>query len=157
MSHDWEHIDLHTLPGHYARRLQQAAVALFVEEVGELALTPVQYSALQAIAAQPGIDQKTLARTIAYDTSTIAGVIDRLEARGLVLRQVAPQDRRARQLHPTERGLAMLAEVVPRMLRCQDRLVAPLSPAERLEFLRLLRVVVDAHAELSQLPARDGA
>jgi DNA-binding MarR family transcriptional regulator len=155
MSQDWEHIDLQTLPGHYARRLQQAAVALFVDEVGDLALTPVQYSALQAIAAQPGIDQKTLARTIAYDTSTIAGVIDRLETRGLVVRQVAPSDRRARQLHATEQGLATLDEVIPRMLRCQERLVAPLSQQERAEFLRLMRVVVDAHAEWSSRPARD--
>ena len=73
-------LDPRTLPGHLARRVQQLAVALFVQEVGEIGLTPVQYSALQTIANQPGIDQKTLAATIGYDTSTIAGVIDRLGA-----------------------------------------------------------------------------
>jgi DNA-binding MarR family transcriptional regulator len=156
MRQPWEVVDLSTLPGHFARRLQQLAVALFVEEVGDLHLTPVQYSALQAIATHPGIDQKTLAGTIAYDTSTIAGVIDRLEARGLVERKVAPADRRARQLHPTAQGLAVLAEVIPRMLRCQERLVAPLTPAERQEFLRMMRVLVEANAELSNMPARDG-
>lgn len=150
-----KNLDPCTLPGHFARRVQQLAVALFVQEVGELALTPVQYSALQTVCNQPGIDQKTLAATIGYDTSTIAGVIDRLEARGLLARQVSPHDRRARQVVPTPEGRQVLASVVPRMLKAQERLLEPLNPAERKEFLRLMKVVIDANAELSNIPAGD--
>ncbi len=148
-------LDPRALPGHLARRVQQLAVALFMEEVGEIGLTPVQYSALQTVCNQPGIDQKTLAATIGYDTSTIAGVIDRLEARGLLERQVSATDRRARQLMPTREGTRTLAAVVPRMLRAQERLVEPLSAAERKEFMRLMQVVIDANAELSTIPARE--
>ncbi|MBL0420601.1 MarR family transcriptional regulator [Ramlibacter sp. AW1] len=155
MSQPPDPMDLDSLPGHYARRLQQLAVALFVEEVGDLNLTPVQYSSLQTICANPGIDQKTLAKTIAYDTSTIAGVIDRLEARGLVVRQVAPNDRRARQIRPTRQGLDLLHAVTPRMLSAQERLVAPLSPAERTEFMRLMRVMLEANEDLSNLPTNE--
>lgn len=144
-----------TLPGHFARRVQQLAVALFVQEVGDLAFTPVQYSALQTVCNQPGIDQKTLAATIGYDTSTIAGVIDRLEARGLLARQVSPSDRRARLVLPTEAGLKALAAVVPRMLKAQDRLLEPLNATERKEFMRLMKVVIDANAELSNIPAKE--
>ena len=147
-------LDPRTLPGHLARRMQQLAVALFVQEVGDIGLTPVQYSALQTVCNQAGIDQKTLAATIGYDTSTIAGVIDRLEARGLLQRQVSATDRRAKQLSPTPAGLRTLAAVVPRMLRAQERLVEPLSAAERKEFMRLMQVVVDANAELSNIPAK---
>jgi DNA-binding MarR family transcriptional regulator len=148
-------LDPRTLPGHLARRVQQLAVALFVQEVGDIGLTPVQYSALQTVCNEPGIDQKTLAATIGYDTSTIAGVIDRLEARGLLERQVSATDRRARQLVPTPEGNRTLAAVVPRMLRAQERLVEPLTAAERKEFMRLMRVVIDANAELSNIPARE--
>ena len=74
-------VDLHRQPGFHIRRLQQIAVALFLAETRELGLTPVQYAALQTVADQPGIDQRTLAEDIAFDTSTIAGVIDRLEMR----------------------------------------------------------------------------
>lgn len=147
-------LDPRALPGHLARRMQQLAVALFVEEVGDIGLTPVQYSALQTVCNQPGIDQKTLAATIGYDTSTIAGVVDRLEVRGLLERQVSPTDRRARQLVPTSDGTRTLAAVVPRMLRAQERLVEPLTAAERKEFMRLMQVVIDANAELSTIPAR---
>lgn len=150
-----KNLDPRALPGHLARRVQQLAVALFVEEVGEIGLTPVQYSALQTVCNQPGIDQKTLAATIAYDTSTIAGVIDRLEARGLLARQVSPTDRRAKLLTPTAEGIQTLAAVVPRMLRAQDRLLEPLAAADRKEFMRMMREVIEANAELSTIPARE--
>jgi DNA-binding MarR family transcriptional regulator len=155
MTEHWKDLNLRTLPGHSARRVHQLAVALFVQEVGDLNLTPVQYSSLQTICNQPGIDQKTLANTIGYDTSTIAGVIDRLEARGLVLRNVSPNDRRVRLITPTEQGRKTLAAVVPRMLKSQDRLLDPLSKTEKKEFLRLMKILIDANAELSNIPAKD--
>lgn len=155
MTEHWKDLNLRTLPGHSARRVHQLAVALFVQEVGDLNLTPVQYSSLQTICNEPGIDQKTLANTIGYDTSTIAGVIDRLEARGLVLRNVSPNDRRVRLITPTEQGRKTLAAVVPRMLKSQDRLLDPLSKTEKKEFLRLMKILIDANAELSNIPAKD--
>lgn len=150
-----KNLDLRTLPGHYARRVHQLAVALYAQEVGDLNLTPVQYSSLQTICNQPGIDQKTLAQTIGYDTSTIGGVIDRLEARGLVARNISAQDRRVRQITPTDQGVDALAAVLPRMLASQDRLLEPLNAGERKEFMRLMKVLVDANAELSNIPTRD--
>lgn len=147
-------LNLRTLPGHVTRRVHQLAVALFNEEVGELNLTPVQYSSLQTICDQPGIDQTSLANAIGYDKATIGGVIDRLEARGLVVRNMAPTDRRLRLITPTEAGYEMLQAVQPRMLRSQDRLLEPLTPAQRKELMRLMTILVDANAELSNIPTR---
>jgi DNA-binding MarR family transcriptional regulator len=152
---DWKKLDLRAQPGHYARRMQQVAVALFVQEVGDLGLTPVQYSALHAVCEQPGIDQKTLGSSIGYDASTIAGVLDRLEVRGLLSRSVSPTDRRARLLSPTKEGLETLEAVVPRMLKAQHRLLDPLSPKERSEFMRMMKTVVEAYAALSSIPAKE--
>src|SRR5689334_10451806 len=99
-----EPLDLETLPGHYIRRLQQIAVAVFLQETEAHGLTPVQYAALNQVARTPGIDQRTLARSVGQDTSTIAGVIDRLESRGLMQRQSSPDDRRVRLLALTQAG-----------------------------------------------------
>lgn len=155
MSDKWKSLDPRTLPGHLARRLQQLAVALFNEEVAELSLTPVQYSALHAVCKQPGIDQKTLAQTISYDAATIGGVIDRLESRELVLRTVSPHDRRVRLISPTAGGLQLLEAVIPRVLQTQDRLLEPLSPSERKELMRLMRILIETNAELSSTPSGD--
>ena len=148
-------IDLDSLPGHHIRRMQQIAVAIFLQETEATGVTPVQYAALQTVANVPGVDQRTLARSIGFDTSTIAGVVDRLEARGMLLRSASPDDRRVRLLSLTPDGQALLAEVTLGMQRAQARMLAPLPKAERAEFMRMLRVLVTANNELSRAPRDD--
>ena len=146
-------VDLTSLPGHYIRRLQQIAVAIFLQETASHGVTPVQYTALQTISNAPGIDQRTLAGAIGFDTSTIAGVIDRLEARGMVVRNASADDRRVRLLALTNEGHALLAALLPSMLRAQERMLAPLPKAQRVEFMRMLRLLVTANNELSRAPS----
>jgi len=145
-------VDIADQPGHWIRRLQQIAVAVFLQEADASGITPVQFAALQSVANQPGLDQRTLAGLIGLDTSTVAGVVDRLEARGLMARNASPLDRRVRLLTLTPDGGAALAEVVPAMLRAQERILAPLPRAERREFMRMLRTLVESNNELSRAP-----
>jgi DNA-binding MarR family transcriptional regulator len=144
--------DLDALPGHFIRRMQQIAVAIFLEETEANAVTPVQYAALTAIAKAPGIDQRTMARTVGFDTSTITGVIDRLESRGLMQRDASPDDRRVRLLTLTNAGRELLLSIQPAVMRAQTRMLEPLSKAERVEFMRMLRVLVTANNDLSRAP-----
>ena len=145
--------DLESLPGHYIRRLQQIAVAIFLQETEAHGVTPVQYAALQAVRKAAGIDQRTLARSIGLDTSTMAGVIDRLEARALMQRSASPDDKRVRLLSLTGQGAALLDAIEPAMLRAQERILAPLPERERAEFMRMLRVLVTANNESSRAPS----
>ena len=146
-------LDLEALPGHYIRRLQQIAVAIFLQETGKHGITPVQYAALHKIGIAPGIDQRTLARAIGLDTSTVAGVVDRLEARGLMQRSASPEDRRVRLLGLTGVGQDLLSAIEPDMLKAQERILAPLPASERAEFMRMLRALVAANNELSRAPS----
>jgi DNA-binding MarR family transcriptional regulator len=146
-------VDLDDLPGHHIRRLHQIAVAIFLQEAEPHGLTPVQYAALQAVANTPAMDQRTLARTIGLDTSTTGGVVDRLESRGLLLRSANPEDRRVRRLTLTDAGQALLRAAVPAMMRAQQRILEPLPPAERDEFMRMLRSLVVANNALSRAPS----
>ena len=101
---------------------------------------------------EPGIDQRTLARTIAQDTSTTAGVVNRLELRGLLKRHTTPEDRRVRQLHLTPEGEQLLQDLVPDMLRAQGQMLAPLSEQERPEFMRMLLRLITENNALSRAP-----
>jgi len=145
--------DLDELPGHYIRRLNQIAVAIFLQETEAHGLTPVQYAALSKVGLTPGVDQRTLARSIGLDTSTTAGVIDRLEMRGLMQRTASPEDRRVRLLGLTDDGQKVLQAVEPDMLKAQQRILKPLSAVERDEFMRMLRKLVTANNELSRAPS----
>lgn len=146
-------VDLGDLPGHHIRRLQQIAVAIFLQETEHHGITPVQYAALQSVCNTPGIDQRTLARSIGLDTSTIAGVVDRLEARGMLVRNTPPDDRRVRLLSLTGEGHALLKAMAPAMHRAQARMLEPLAPRERELFMRLLRKLVAANNAESRAPS----
>jgi DNA-binding MarR family transcriptional regulator len=153
-----EPLAVDSLPGHNIRRLQQIAVAVFLQETAEHGVTPVQFAALQTVADQPGLDQRTLAASIGFDTSTTASVIDRLEARGLVTRAASADDKRVRLLTITRDGEALRAACVPGVMRAQERILAPLSnKAERDEFLRMLRTLVLANNELSRAPREEAS
>jgi DNA-binding MarR family transcriptional regulator len=144
------------MPGHLARRFQQIAVAIFHAEVEACGsdLTPVQYAALLAIYRRPGVDQITLAGLIAYDRTTITGVIDRLERKGLVTRTVNGSDRRARELRTTAAGTDLLLQIQPAVDAAQDVLLSGLSPSEAERLMELLRKAIQAVNELSRAPLR---
>jgi DNA-binding MarR family transcriptional regulator len=146
---------LYAQPGHLFRRCQQIAVAIFAEETSGHDITPVQFAALFAIREQPGMEQATLARLIAFDRSTVGSVIDRLEEKKLVVRRTAKHDRRANLLFVTEAGEAMLKAVTGKVTRAQARMLEPLGPRERKQLVRLMMrlVGVDADTKLSTLTA----
>ncbi len=151
--------DTHDMPGHLARRFQQIAVAVFLTEVEEAGfdLTPVQYAALAAIKPNPGIDQVTLAGLIAYDRTTITGVIDRLVQKGLVVRQASSRDRRARELQITDEGRRTLRGITPAVEAAQRIMLRGLTEKEADELMRLLRKAIAAGNELSRAPLRGTA
>lgn len=151
--HEADTAALEHQPGYLIRRLQQIAVAIFLDETQGHGVTPVQYAALYAALRQPGLDQRSLAATIGFDTSTIGGVIDRLQKRGLIERQASPTDRRVRLLHVTAAGAALLSELIPAMLSAQARMLAPLPEAERAHFMTLLKTAVEGNKTLSRAPS----
>jgi len=55
-------------------------------------LTSVQYAALVAIWANPHVDATRLSALTGFDRSTIGDVLERLEAKGWVLRSSSPND-----------------------------------------------------------------
>tara|TARA_R110002072_G_scaffold157900_1_gene308685 strand:- start:587 stop:1066 length:480 start_codon:yes stop_codon:yes gene_type:complete len=146
-------MDLFQMPGHLIRRLHQRSTAVFQQEMKRAGqdLTPVQFAALQAIAAQPGIDQAGVAARIAYDRATIGGVIERLEHKGLVSRAVSPRDRRARQVRLTPAGQALLSDIEGLVADLQARILPGLSREERRQFLALAKKATTvAEAQESQ-------
>lgn len=151
--------DPHEMPGHLARRFQQIAVAVFLAEMEAAGydLTPVQFATLATIRSNPGIDQITLAGLIAYDRTTITGVVDRLVQKGLLLRRASSRDRRARELQLTDAGRKTLRAIAPAVEAAQHTLVRGLSAKEAAELMRLLRKAIAAGNELSRAPLRDAA
>ena len=141
-------------PGYLFRRMQQIAVAIFVEECKAFDLTPVQYAALVAIRTHPGIDATRLSAVIAFDRSTLGSVIERLQAKDFVERRPALEDKRIKLLYLTKSGAAILRDIIPAVERAQARMLEPLKPADRKALMELLVQLVDLNNEASRVPLR---
>jgi len=70
-------------PGHVLRRALQAMNQLWDHDVSHTITSP-QFAALNALYAEPAIDQRTLGERISLDRSSMAEVVARLSARGLI-------------------------------------------------------------------------
>ncbi len=127
------------MAGHLIRRLHQVSTQVFATgtQAAGFKLTPVQFAAMDAIQANPGVDQAGVAALISYDRATIGGVIDRLEKKGLLLRQVSASDRRAREVRLTDEGQRMIAKLTPVVAALQDDILTGLTDAEKKQFLEL--------------------
>jgi DNA-binding MarR family transcriptional regulator len=141
-------------PGYLFRRMQQIAVAIFMEECRDYDLTPVQFASLVAIHNHPGIDATRLSAVIAFDRSTLGNVIERLETKLYVERKPAPDDKRVKLLHLTKAGAELLHEIMPAVDRAQVQMLQPLKPGDRRTLLALLTQLVELNNEASRVPLR---
>ncbi|MEU1462012.1 MarR family transcriptional regulator [Streptomyces sp. NPDC005727] len=140
-------VDLTTHPGHLARRLQQAHYLLWNTMVSEEITSP-QFAVLNALVAEPGLDQRTVGERVGLDRSTIAEVISRLGRRGLLDKVRDPQDGRRFLLRLTDDGLRTHRRLTVRTARMNQVFLAPLTAEERTVFFDLIRRVADAAEEL---------
>ena len=138
----------HRVPAHLGRLFHQLCQVLVAEAQATEGLVSPEYAALASLDEEPGLDQRGLAASIGVDRNTIGIVVERLEQRGLLTREVDPADRRARVLRLTPEGAALRRRLRPRMLAANARALEALSAEEAATLLALLHRAVEHHARL---------
>src|SRR6266550_8938941 len=93
----------------------ELVAAHFATTVAELQLAPAQARALHELDLDRPISMRELAERLKSDPSNVTGLIDRLEARGLVERRPDPSDRRIKGLALTSGGARMRARLFARL------------------------------------------
>ena len=143
-------------PGFLIRRLHQIHVAIFLEECAGFGITPVQFSLMSVLVDHAPVDQASLAAEIGVDRTTVAGVLRRLESRGLVSRSGHRGDRRLKMCRLTAKGTQLVRRMEAAVRRAHDRTVAALDPTLRRHFIELLESIVDANNALGRAFLRLG-
>lgn len=123
--------------GYLLRRAQQRHLAIFAREIPEL--TPRQFAAVAKCVELGPVSQADLGRATGMDAATVKGVVDRLEARGLVATAPCAEDGRRVLVRLTVEGARLFAALAPRARSITAETLAPLSAAEGASLLRLLR------------------
>jgi MarR family transcriptional regulator, organic hydroperoxide resistance regulator len=123
-------------------RLMQAHKPRFMALAQELGLSPMQLHALRLI--EPGVEvpMSSLAGKLFCDASNVTGIVDRLEARGLIERRPAEHDRRVKLLVLTAEGDLVRSTAQRQMMQ-----PPPEIAALPLEHRRALRDALSAAME----------
>ena len=123
-------------------RIMQANKPRMIEMARELDFSPVQLHSLRML--EPGFEtpMRALAQQLFCDPSNVTGIVDRLEARGLIERRGSETDRRVRIIRLTAEGQRVRAEVVARMASPPEE-IAELPLESQLALRDALRQAAD--------------
>jgi len=111
----------------------------------ELELSPAQCHLLHLIEPGRPLPMGRLADTLSCDASNVTGLVDRLEARGLVRRQPSEGDRRVKELRLTPAGARVRAQLLKRMT-ARSIPLSRLSLDQRRALVNILESLLDDKA-----------
>lgn len=135
-------------PSHLLRRCNQYFGDLFAQESGDRYLTKQQYLLLAALDQNERASQTALVEITGIDRSTLAEMIRRMLARGLLSRSRTQADARANEITITQAGRRTLRGARLAAERAERGLLDPLPPAERSRFVKSLWLIATAADQL---------
>ncbi|MGI3168215.1 MarR family winged helix-turn-helix transcriptional regulator [Pseudooceanicola sp. C21-150M6] len=127
--------------GYLLRKAYQRNSTIFQSTVpGNL--TPTQFSVMHRLAEDGPVSQNQLGRSVAMDSATTKGVVDRLIGRGFLVTRRDPGDRRRHLVSLTPEGVALIDEAVEAAKQVTADTLAPLREREKETLLRLLSRII---------------
>lgn len=104
-------------------------------------LTSVQYGVLNYLWEHQTGTPKDLAQTLMVENSTISGILDRMQKKGLIDRQIAPHDRRSVRVVLTDSGTALRDDVLSTVDELNAEVLKEIEPEKREILLDCLRKI----------------
>lgn len=129
---------LDALVGYHLRRASSVFATDFARAIAGTGMRQVLFGILSIINASPGINQGNVGRALGIQRANMVSLVNELVDRGLVLRAVAAEDRRAFALSLTRDGEAMIATCLDLIRAHEDRLLSDFSDADRAILIALL-------------------
>lgn len=121
------------------RRAYLTIIPHFEERMKKFELRAVDFSVLSLLNANPSITQKRLSKAVNVSPPNLAILLDRLEERGLLMRQRNPLDKRSQTLVLTGEGTKRIAKAEKTVAELEA--TSMLSGSERTELVRLLQKI----------------
>jgi len=124
--------------GFLLARAYRYVASVFGDEFATYGITLAQFIVLMHLEGCKSESQRCLSQITGIDRTTIVGIVDRLELKGLVARNAVAGDRRVHRVVLTEYGLEIKNHLRVAAERVHSRLTIKISPAENEELCRLL-------------------
>jgi len=107
--------------------------------IRQLGLTPSQFDVVSTLGNTAGMNMKDLAAATLVTKGTLTGIVDRLEKKGIVRREVPPNNRRSFIVLLTDEGEALFHQVFPVHVAYLQARFERLTPDELNQLHQLLR------------------
>ena len=120
-------------------RAYQAFASYSDSHVRELGLTPPQFDVIATLGNTEGMSMKDLAKATLVTKGTLTGIVDRLEKKGFVRREVPPENRRSFTVVLTNEGEALFEDTFPTHIAHLRPRFEQLTPAELNQLQELLK------------------
>jgi MarR family transcriptional regulator, 2-MHQ and catechol-resistance regulon repressor len=111
-------------------RAYQAFYDYSAQHIRELGLTPPQFDVICTLGNTDGMSMSKLGEKTLITKGTLTGIIDRLERKGLVRREVPEENRRSFTVVLTLEGEKVFEEVFPAHIAYLKKCFADLTPAD---------------------------
>lgn len=144
-----------SLVGYNCRRAYLAIIPHFEERMKPFELRAVDFTVLSLLKANPNITQKRLSKAVNVSPPNLAILLDRLEERGLLVRQRNPLDKRSQTLVLTAEGSRLCTKAEKVVMELELEATAVLSDEERGHLVALLQKIFmerEGDAEAALLP-----
>jgi len=128
------------LPSRLLTRTAALAHRLVTERFAEIGARGYHYRLLKPLLDGPA-SQADLGRRTGIHFSDVVAALNELTEAGYVERRPDPADRRRNVVTITAAGRRRVTELAARAAAIQEELLAPLTPAERTELVRLLTLL----------------
>ena len=122
-------------------KAQQAVQQLFKAELAPFGITPGQYAILSCLWEEDSQTPRQLAERLSLDSSSITGILDRVEQKGLIQRQAVPRDRRALQVVLTDKGQALNEPVKQAILDANKKVLKRFEDQESENLRKYLHIL----------------
>jgi MarR family 2-MHQ and catechol resistance regulon transcriptional repressor len=119
----------------------QAVEAYAKGSIADLELCGSDFAVLEALLHRGPLLVNQIGRKVLLTSGSITSAVDRLEAKGLVERRAADDDRRARVVHLTQAGKKLITRVYAEHATDMERLASELSATERRTLINLLKKI----------------
>ena len=128
--------------GYLVNHVARLFAAGLSERIAPLGITIGQFPILLELWNKDGVTQRELLSKLALEQATLANTLNRMERDKIIVRKKHPSDARSQQIWLTEKGKAQKDNAYKAAIEQNEQSLAPLSAAERAQFLNLMRRII---------------
>ena len=129
---------------------QNAVFTYFKKELHHLGVTPIQYASLKCLWEEDGQMPSQLAETLHLDSSTVTGILSRLQDKNLIIRSFNTGDRRKVIVHLTDEGRALEKPVSDIIERLNSEITQGLTESDMELFHKYVAVITENAEKLNK-------